>query len=125
VTLPANAATVLAEFPRAEWEAEGLREAGAFAVLLEGERPVAQHRLFLERFKDLALAEPEIHVEPWHGATAFTSETFAWGVCLDVDGQTALPDNCFDLIPGVPYVVDLPWQGEAPQVVRVGNAEVG
>ena len=122
VTLPANASTLLAQFPCAEWESLGLQEAGAFAVLLEGERPVAQHRLFRARFCDLALAPPEIQAQPWNGLTAFQSEAFVWGVCLDVDGEQALPDNCFDLIPGLPYVVDLPWEGQAPRVVRVGSS---
>jgi len=40
-----------------------------------------------------------------------------------VEGERPLPDNCFDLIPGLPYTI--PWStrfGE-PQVVRLGNRD--
>ena len=51
------------------------------------------------------------------------ADAFAWGVCLDVDGEAALADNCFDLLPGIPYV--MPWGaglGE-PKVVRLGSRD--
>ena len=51
----------------------------------------------------------------------FTSNTFAWRVCLDLDGELPLPDNFFDLLPGIAYT--LPWRAEwgEPKVLRVGN----
>ena len=120
--LPANASTLLASFPRAEWEALGLKQSGAFAVLLQDGRAVAQHRLFLERFKDLAFTEPTIRLQREGSELTLVSDAFAWGVCLDVDGERPLADNCFDLLPGIPY--RLPWSDELgePKIVRVGNA---
>jgi hypothetical protein len=43
-----------------------------------------------------------------------------WGVCLDVDGESRVSDNCFDLIPGVPYSVAV-GKGEKIKVYRTGN----
>ncbi len=122
-SLPANASTPLARFPRARWEALGLRNGGAFAVLYEGGRPVAQHRFFVERFRDLAFAEPRIRLDRRDGSLTLASDVFAWGVCLDVDGELPLADNCFDLLPGIAYF--MPWDsamGE-PRIVRVGNRD--
>ena len=124
VALPANASTVLAEFARSEWDALGTTRSGAFAALLREGKLVAQHRLFVERFKDLELVQPEITVSVEAGVATFRSEAFAWGVCLDLDGELPLADNCFDLLPGLPYQMAWP-DGEPPVVVRVGNAEVG
>ena len=122
-TLPANASSLLAEFPRAEWEALGTTQSGAFAVLTSGGAPVAQYRLFVERFKDLEFHDPQIEVLVEGGVATFRSATYVWGVCLDVDGEAQIADNCFDLLPGIPY--QLPWDGEEPPVVvRTGNAEL-
>ena len=123
VTLAANASTPLGSFPRAQWEAAGLTQAGAFAVLFEGEQPVAQHRLFVERFKDLEFAEARVTLAVEGERLTLVADAFAWGVCLDVDGEAALADNCFDLLPGIPYV--MPWGaglGE-PKVVRLGSRD--
>lgn len=123
VTLPANASTVLAEFPRGEWEAAGTTRSGAFAVLLAEGKLLAQHRLFVERFKDLELVAPAISITLEGGVATFVAEAFAWGVCLDLEGESAVADNCFDLLPGIPYPVS--WEGEAePVVLRTGNVEV-
>jgi beta-mannosidase len=124
--LAPNAATPLAEISRDRWEGLGLTRAGAFAVLLDaGGLPVAQHRLFLERFGDLEFADPRINLSLEGDRLTATSDAFAWGLCLDVDGELPLVDNCFDLVPRVPYV--LRWNAEelgAPTVVRVGNSIV-
>jgi len=122
--LPANASTPLASFPRKEWEALGLKESGAFALLLREGRTVARYRLFLERFRDLAFAEPAIRLELSGNILILTSDAFAWGVCLDIDGELPLADNCFDLFPGIPYRI--PWTdalGE-PKIAVVGNSLV-
>jgi beta-mannosidase len=124
VELPANASTPLAEFPREQWEALGLAQAGAFALLLQEGQLHAQHRLFLERFPDLRFNAPRIGLALEGGTLTLTSPVFVWGVCLDADGDVPVPDNCFDLLPGIPY--RLPWSAELgePQVVRVGSRDV-
>jgi hypothetical protein len=48
------------------------------------------------------------------------SDVFVWGVCLDIDGEKNISDNCFDLLPGIPYTI--PWAGkETPRVIFTGN----
>ncbi|HLV80156.1 MAG TPA: glycoside hydrolase family 2 protein [Chthonomonadaceae bacterium] len=121
VTLPANTSTLLTQFERAAWESLGTIRSGAFALLMQHGQTVAQHRMFVERFKDLRFIEPHIELKREKGRLTLTSEGFAWGVCLDLDGERPLSDNCFDLLPGIPY--SLPWSdalGE-PQILRVGN----
>ena len=126
VTVPSNASVCLAEFEYEEWEKLGTRDHLAFALLLDEEGVVAQDRLILPWFKEMPWPpNPSIQIE-WNGRTAtFTSEVFAWNVCLDLDGEKALPDNFFDLLPGVPR--NLPWPANlgAPVIVRVGNGRLG
>lgn len=121
-TLAANASTPLASFPAAEWGSLGLKSHGVFALLQQEGKTVAQHRLLRERFKDLDLVrEPKIACFLKQGVLTLTADVFAWGVCLDVDGERPLADNCFDLLPGISY--EMPWApalGE-PQILRVGN----
>ena len=121
ITLPANASTLLAQLDYAEWEALGTTRSGAFALLTQNGQTVAQHRLFVGRFKDLRFIEPTIQLKRENGRLTLTSDAFAWGVCLDLDGERALADNCFDLLPGIPYT--LPWSDDLgePQILRLGN----
>lgn len=121
VTLAPNASTELARFGCESWEALGLTGSGAFATLSRDGTIVAQHRLLRERFKDLEMPQPKIDLQVKDGKLTLRSETFAWGVCLDVEGEVPLADNCFDLLPGIPCT--MAWSsglGE-PRVVRTGN----
>ena len=92
----------------------------AFAVLKDAKGLlVSRNRLFEPLFKEMKWRKPEISVTVKDGVAAFKSETFAWGVCLDLDGRK-LPDNFFDLYPGQEY--RLPWKGGRPPVVKfTGN----
>ena len=124
VVLAANASTPLAEVPRADWERLGLARAGAFALLLRKGEVVAQHRLLLTRFSELALGAPQIEVRLERGVATFSSPGFVWGVCLDEDGEAPLADDCFDLLPGIPHT--MPWSAGLPEprVQRTGNGLV-
>jgi beta-mannosidase len=121
--LPANSSTPLGEFPTAAWDAAGLTTTGAFAVLSREGEQVAQHRLFRARFGELQFAPPAITLERTAGAVTLTSPTFAWGVCLDVEGDRPLLDNCIDLLPGVPYRMPWPDALGDPAVVYVGSRD--
>jgi len=123
VELPPNSATALARFARQTWSKVGLKKAGAFAVLRQGERLVAQHRLFVERFKDLQFVEPKVSLTRKDGLLTLRCDQFAWAVCLDVDGELPLADNCFDLLPGIPYRVAWPDSLPEPKIVRIGSRD--
>jgi beta-mannosidase len=123
VTLPANASTVLAAFPKAKWESAGLTSTGAFALLQQNGATVAQHRLFVKRFGELAFTKPDVRLERTDDSITLSSDVFAWGVCLDVDGDQPLADNCFDLLPGVPYTVAWAKELGEPSIKYVGSRD--
>ena len=121
--LSANASTRLASFTRAEWEAVGLQRSGAFAVLSCTGEQVAQHRLFCARFRDMTFASPQVTVTQEGDTVTLTCPVFAWGVCLDVEGEQPLADNCFDLLPGIPYRLQwLATLGE-PAIAAIGSRD--
>lgn len=120
VTLRANASTPLATFPLSEW-LDASRSA-AFAVLFTGHtnRVIAQNKLILPLFKEMQWPEAKVGVTVRGGVATFSSETFAWGICLDLNGEGAVPDNFFDCYPSIPY--SIPWTSkEPPRVLHVGN----
>ncbi len=122
VQLPSNCSTRLAVHNRSEWEALGTRSHGAFALLEDRHGIVAaQHRLLLARFKDLVWNLPQVRISREGEKTVYTSEVFVWGATIDTLGEAEVPDNCFDLIPGIPYTI--PWGGKEspPGIQRTGN----
>lgn len=121
VTLPANASTVLAEFPAARWDRLGIRSHVAFAVLADGPRELARDCLILPLFREMKWPEAQVRVTLRDGKAVFTSDTFVWRVCLDLDGERPLPDNFFDIFPGVPTVLAWPKSLGRPKVLRIGN----
>jgi len=120
VTLPPNTSTVIGELSVSELNGIGPRNAGAFAVLFSDGEVVAQNRLFLARFKDLNWAEPDIRVERRGGKAVFSCDSFVWGVCLDPECDSQVPDDLFDLIPGIDYAIDWPSDQPLPQARRTG-----
>ncbi len=118
VTLPANASARLASFRKREWKNPAA--SAAFAMLIRDGAVAARNRLFLPFFKDLKWAAPHLRVRREKGRAIFTSDTFVWGVCLDLDGSRKMPDNFFDVYPGIPHVI--PWTGTRGPAVRfMGN----
>ncbi len=118
VTLAANAATVLAEFPRSAWTDEKTQI--AFAVLTDGGVLIARHRLILPRFCELTWNPAMVTVRHDSGRAVFSSATFAWGVCIDLDGERPLADNFFDVYPCQDYSLAWP-DAEPPCIIAVGN----
>jgi len=121
VTLPANSSTALAATPLSVWQSLDLARTGAFARLEQQQTLIAQHRLFLKRFNELRFVEPHIHLSLQHEVLTLTSDAFAWGVSLDVDGERALVDNCIDLLPGCPYSMKWPAILGEPVIINLGN----
>jgi len=121
VRLPANASTPIASFPDADWEHLGVNSHGAFAILARDGEEVARDRLFMPYYKEMKWPATQVRVRRAGGKAIFESDVFAWRVCLDLDGDQPLPDNFFDVLPGVPTVLDWPDDLGEPQVLRVGN----
>lgn len=121
VTLPPNAATVIGGIPMSDWESLGRDSTGAFGALFREGHLMAQNRLFTARFKDLRFAEPAISVQRRGNKAVFSSSSFVWGVCLDVDGEKPMPDDVFDLIPGIEYEIEWPSGDPLPQVQRCAS----
>jgi len=118
VVLAANAATELASFAKTAWT--DAKTQLAFAELTVGGAVVARHRLMLPFPIELAWKPAQVTVKVEGGKAVFTSPVFAWGVCLDLDGETVLADNFFDLFPGTPYAI--PWpHAQPPKIIGVGN----
>jgi len=124
VSLPANESVKLASWSRREWESAGANATGAFALLEDQGGVVSQQRLFIRRFKDLKFAAPKIHLKLDRNVLTATSPVFTWGVCMDVDGELPLADNCFDLLPGIPYRLAWPRACGKPAVVRCGSRDL-
>jgi beta-mannosidase len=122
VCLRANASTLLAEWDAKRWDGCGVRTHAAFAILNSGGGEVARDTLLLPLFKEMKWPKARVRVNYGGGKAVFTCDTFAWRVCLDLDGERALPDNFFDVYPGHPTVLDWPKHFGKPAIVRVGNA---
>jgi len=126
VMLAANASTRLATFPAADWTDR--MATMAFAILRQDGRDgagcdgkvISRGKLFEPLFKDLRWPTPRVSVRVENGLAIFTSPTYVWGVCLDLDGEHPLADNLFDLYPGMEYAI--PWSGTTqPKVLWTGN----
>ena len=121
VTIPANTAREIAGFSRDQWE--NTDASAAFAALTQDGRLVARNRLILPFFKDVkwpAATPADVAITRTGGAVTFKADRFVWGVCLDLDGETPLPDNFFDLYPGQAYTVL--WKQDAdPRILQAGN----
>jgi beta-mannosidase len=121
VRLPGNASTLLAELDGAEWTRQGETTHVAFAVLSQGGQEAARDCLFLPYYKEMVWPKAEVHITCQDGKAIFTCDTFAWRVCLDLDGEQALPDNFFDIYPGIPTILDWDETLGEPRVLHVGN----
>ncbi len=121
VVLPPNASKVIGEVQLDELRSRGYENAGAFAVLSNCGVAVAQNRLFMARFKDLRWGDPQVRVDRRGDKAVFSSDAFAWGVCLDPDGDSPVPDDVFDILPGIEY--EMKWNPNLalPEVRRKGN----
>ncbi len=121
VTLAGNASTVLAEFDAREWDRLGVTTHVAFALLSVGGTDVARDTLILPLYREMKWPPARITVRHKDGKAVIASRTFAFRVCLDLDGDRSLPDNFFDVYPGIPTVLDWPSELGEVRVLRVGN----
>lgn len=94
---------------------------GNSQVLTAEGRELARDTLFLPLGRDIRWPESRVSVSCANNKAVFTSDTFAWRVCLDLDGEQGLPDNFFDVYPGIPTILDWPDTLGEPRILRVGN----
>lgn len=120
VKLPANVSTVIASFDKSKYEKAGYNDHGAFAVLKKNDIPISQYKMLMERYKNIKLRKPEINIKYKDNYAILTSPFFVWGVCIDIDGEASVKDNCFDLLPGIPYYMKIE-KGEIVSVKQTGN----
>jgi hypothetical protein len=118
VVLSPNASTVVARFPRRLWTKPNA--SAAFAVLSADGEVVAQDRLLLPLFKEMRWPQAKVQVTCRDGQATFTCKTFAWRVCIDLDGERKPADNFFDIFPGQPYTIAWPSR-TPPRILFVGN----
>ena len=132
VVLEPGASTVLAAYPVEEWrvldaadESVPFTRSVAHAILLgDSGQILSRGRLIQPLFRELDLSDTPITVRRDEGEVVFECPAFTLGVCLDLEGREALPDNFFDLWPGEPY--RLPWSGRLapPRVLFTANAMI-
>jgi beta-mannosidase len=116
-----NSSNLLATFPLVEWERAGIHTHCAFAILRSGSGDeISRDVFFLPFFKEMIWPKADVKVKWVDGKAIFNSDAFAWRVCLDLDGR-ALPDNFFDVLPGIPTVLDWPEELGEPKILRTGN----
>lgn len=118
VTLPPNASTRLAVFPLQEWRDH--ETTAAFALLTNASGILARHRLLLPFYKEMPWPDANISVTVQENRATFVSDTFAWNVCLDLNGERDLADNFFDLYPGMAHSIEWPWKA-FPRILHIGN----
>jgi hypothetical protein len=76
--------------------------------------------MLMERFKNMKLEKPAIDIRYKDDYMMLTSPVYVWGVCLDIDGEREMKDNCFDLLPDFPYYIKIK-PGEKYSVIKTGN----
>jgi beta-mannosidase len=114
VTIPAGTSIVLEELD--PWPGDPTSTV-PYAVLRRAGEVDARSRLILPLHRELAWVPATPTVTLADGVATFRSDAFVLGVCLDLDGETALPDNMFDLYPGQPY--SIPWRFDAaPRILH-------
>jgi beta-mannosidase len=121
VVIKANASNCLASFNAEAWDKSGIEKSLAFARLSEKGVLVARNRLFLPKFHEMSWPNAEVSISRKKGYAVFKSNTFAWGVCIDLEGKEAVPDNFFDVWPGMEYCLPWPEDKQLPAIIRIGN----
>jgi hypothetical protein len=120
VLLPGNASTIIASFDKIIYEKSGYSTHGAFAVLKSNDIPISQYKMLMKKFRDLKLEKPQISIQYKDEYAVLNSSVFVWGACIDLDGDSSVKDNCFDLLPSIPYYVKIN-KGEKISVKQTGN----
>lgn len=120
ISCPANGRIEAVRQPLSHWDALGVATTGGFAVLRRNGVELSTQRFFRARFKDLIWNPAPVELDRSEHQIRLRSDAFAWSISLDPDGETAWPDNHFDLLPGIERVI--PWKPEWPTPsLRISN----
>lgn len=113
VVLNGNRSQRLASFAD-RGDPEQLVDAVAYAQLLDesGEQVLTHNRFIGPKLRELKLSPADVQVSVAGGWAVFRSSVFALGISIDLDGETALMDNFFDLYPDQEY--SIPWAEDTP-----------
>ncbi|MFP4382378.1 MAG: beta-mannosidase [Candidatus Sumerlaeia bacterium] len=119
VELAPNASTPLARFSADQWIAR--ERSMCFCVLRDADGSlIARNKLYQGFWKDMVWPEAKVNVRVENDEAVFRCDVFALGVSIDLDGEKKLPDNFFDLYPGMEYRI--PWsESNPPEIKGVGN----
>jgi hypothetical protein len=81
---------------------------------------VARNRLYTQLFCEFNFEQVEVNARVENGKAVFESDKFVWGVCLDLDGESSLTDNFFDIYPGIPHLIQ--WDNSCKlNIINIGN----
>ncbi len=120
--LPENASTFITSFALEHWYRLGEKTHAAFAILYQDGQELSRNVFMLPFYKEIDWPDVDLQVRLEQGKAIFECSTFAWRVCLDLDGEQSYPDNFFDVLPDIPTTLDWsPDLGE-PRVLFVGNS---
>lgn len=121
VKIEKNTSCCVATFAADVWDNAGIEDSMAFALLEYEGKLIARNRLILPRYCEMKWTKAHINLRREEGNIIFSSETFAWGVCIDMNGDKALPDNFFDVWPNIEYTLEWPVDADLPEILNVGN----
>jgi len=118
-----NCSTRLAELNRSEWEVLGTKTHGAFALLEEPQEAMWPTPAVSGALQRSCLESAPNQDFPGTRRVIYSLRCFVWGATIDLHGESSVPDNCFDLIPGIPYAI--PWEEKdiSPEIRRTGNRD--
>ena len=121
VEIVENTSRCIATFNVEVWNETGIDHSAAFAALSDNGKLISRNRMFMPRLGELKWHKPDVKISRAGKWAVFSSAVFVWGVCLDLDGEKYLPDNNFDVWPGMKY--QIPWQDDCPlpEILHMGN----
>ncbi|MFQ3549534.1 MAG: sugar-binding domain-containing protein [Armatimonadota bacterium] len=121
IEIPANCSIKIGEISLDKWYAIGYESSAAFVLLIKDGKIISQERLFNAPHKDLKFSETCVDVRKHDDCVVFESPVFVWCVCIDNTGEAHFEDNCFDLLPGIPYELRMGDNAKLPKVIRTAS----
>lgn len=77
----------------AQWEKPGIKTHVAVAALSNEDAEIARDCLIPTLFREMKWPKAKVSFTRKGDEAVFTSDNFAWRICLDLDGEHSLADN--------------------------------